>query len=185
MDQKGNPTMAKREIRIITASSDVAAIIDRGADVDTQLKNLGYEDKGLKTKIAEAAQNQLSVDELSVRLVGQKSAAVVSGVEKVDLDAGAEKFAIVRAAIDKGLLAEYVERTVSLVVPPGDVDRAAEELRKIGIKATVTETLKVTAESMRRIGEVRSTSLEVAEAEVALSKCIKKDVSIRIKYERI
>ena len=37
--------MAKKEIRLIVASESQAAIIDHGADVDTQIKNLSYEDK--------------------------------------------------------------------------------------------------------------------------------------------
>ena len=177
--------MAKRDIRSFTASGDVAAIIDRGADVDTQIKNLGFEDKGLKTKITDIAQAQLSGDELSIRMSGVKSVAVVSGVERVDLNAGSDQFPVVRAGIDKGLLSKYVERSASLTVPPGDVERAALALRSIGIQANVEESLKITIESMRTLKEVRSTNAEVAAAEVALLSCLKKDVSFRVKYERV
>lgn len=178
--------MAKRDIKAVTASADVAAIIDRGADVDAQLKNLGFEDKGLKTKITDSARNQLDEGELSVRLLGKTSAAVVSGVEKVELDVGAEQFPQVRAAIDGGLLAGVVERSVSLVIPPGDVERAAVELRKAGIRATVTETLKVSADVLRdQMAPGMTGSVQEVAALHALAKCVKKDVSFRVKYERI
>lgn len=178
-------TMAKREIKAVTASADVAAIIDRGADVDAQLKNLKFEDSGLKTKITEAGQNQMFDGELSVRLLGQKSAAIVSGVEKVELDASASEFPVVRAAIDKGLLEGTVERTIQLVVPPGDVERAAAALVKAGIRATVSESLSVTTDAVRTIQASRASVPEKAAAEVALLACVKKDVSFRVKYERI
>lgn len=177
--------MAKREIKAVAASADVAAIIDRGADVDAQIKNLGFEDKGLKTKITEAAQNQLDEGELSVRLLGKTAAAVVSGVEKVELDVGSEQFSQVREAIDKGLLTDVIERTVSLVVPPGDVERAADELRKAGIRATVTESLKVVDSSVLTGANKFVGSVQAGEAVAALSKCVKRDVSFRVKYERI
>ena len=45
--------MAKKDIRIITASTSLASLIDRGAAVDVELKNLGFEDKGIKSKLGE------------------------------------------------------------------------------------------------------------------------------------
>ena len=177
--------MAKREIKAVQASADVAAIIDRGADVDADIKNLGFEDKGLKGKISEAAQNQMDAGDLSVRLLGKNSAAVVSGVEKIELDASAEQFPKVREAIDKGLLTDYVERTLTLVVPSDVAIAAADVLFKAGIRANVVEALKVTPDAFRKVVEVRSTSLEEGEAEEALIKCVKKDMSFRVKYERI
>lgn len=174
-----------RNIRAVVVSADVAAVIDRGADVDTVIKNLSNEDKGLKTKITEAAQNQLDEFELSVRLLGKTAAAVVSGVEKLDLDVGSEQFPQVREAIDKGLLSGVVERTVSLVVPPGDVERAAGELRKAGIRATVTESLKIVDASVLSGAGSFVGSVQAGEAIIALAKCVKRDVSFRVKYERI
>jgi hypothetical protein len=177
--------MAKREIKAVTASADVAAIIDRGADVDTQIKNLTFEDKGLKGKISEAAQAQLNEDELSVRLLGKTAAVVVSGVEKIDLNTGAEQFPQVREAIKNGLLTGIVERSLSLTLPPDDVVRAAEALEKAGIRATVTESLKVSAEALRGMSTGKTLSVQHADALANLSKCLTKDVSYRVKYEKL
>jgi hypothetical protein len=178
--------MAKREIRAVTAGDDIAGLIDRGSDIDTQVKNLTFEDKGIKTKITQSAQDQLDSGELSVRLVGKTAAAVVSGVEKVDLDVGSEQFLQVREATVNGILKGIVSRKLDLAVPEGDIERAAEELRKLVIQAVVTETFKVedasdiTDPQKAFVGSVQKT-----EAIVALSKCIKRDVSFRVKYEKI
>ena len=177
--------MAKREIKAVQASSDVAAIVDRGADVDVQIKNLGFEDKGLKTKITEAAQNQLNPGELSVRLIGKTAAAVVSGVEKIELDVSAESFSIVREAILNGLMTGIVERNVSLIVPPGDVEKAAEVLKTAGIRATVTESIKIVdSDILNNSNYAVLTQAHLAQAVEALRKCVKKDVSFRVKYEK-
>ena len=178
--------MAKREIRAVTASEDVSAIIDHGYDVDTKIKNLSNEDKGLKLQITNSAKDQLDGDELSVRLMGKTAAVVVSGVEKVDLDVSAEQFSQVREAIDNGLLSGIVERTLTLTLPPADVERAAEALTKAGIRSVVTETLKVSSDVLRdQLTTGVTASLQYADALQALSKCLKRDVSFRVKYERL
>jgi len=174
--------MAKRDIRKVAASSDVAAIIDRGADVNTQIKNLGFEDKGLKTKITEAAQGQLIKDELSVRLEGNTAAAIVSGAEKLEIDVGAEEFTTVRVALDKGFLKDVIDRKLNLVVPPADVERAAQALKAAGITAMVTESLSVKAENLRNIG---ASCVEEQTAMQALDRCVKRDVSFRVSYEKL
>jgi hypothetical protein len=178
--------MAKREIRAVTASEDISAIIDHGYDVDNKIKNLSYEDKGLKLQITNSAKDQLDGDELSVRLLGKTAAVVVSAVEKVDLDVSAEQFPQVREAIDNGILSGIVERTMTLTLPPADVERAAEALTKAGIRSVVTETLKVSSDVLRdQLKTGVTTSLQYADALKALSKCLKRDVSFRVKYERL
>ena len=178
--------MAKREIRAVTASEDISAIIDHGYDVDTKIKNLSNEDKGLKLQITNSAKDQLDGDELSVRLMGKTAAVVVSGVEKVDLDVSAEQFPQVCEAIDNGLLSGIVERTLTLTLPPADVERAAEALTKAGIRSVVTETLKVSSDVLRdQLTTGVTASLQYADALKALSKCLKRDVSFRVKYERL
>ena len=174
--------MAKREVRVITASEDVAKIIDRGFEVDEQIKKLTTEDKGCKTKLTEAAQKQLDKDEVSIRLTGKVAAAVITGAEKVEIDVTAELFPKVRAAIDTGLLSDIVERSVQLVVLPENVEKAAAVLNKAGIKAQVTETLKVTAEKLR---SVTTASIEAGLARADLAKCVKKETTYRVKFEKV
>ena len=178
--------MAKREIRAVQADSDVAGLIDRGADVDTQLKNLGYEDKGIKAKLTEIVGEQLGQGELSIRMIGKNSAAIISGVEKVELDTSSESFVKVREAAVNGVLLGIVSRSLTLTLPEGEIERAAEELRKIGIPAVVTETFKVEdASVLSDPNHAVVGSVQAGEAVVALSKCAKKEVTFRVKYERV
>lgn len=173
--------MAKREVRSITASSDIAAIIDHGADVDTQIKKLGIEDKGLKAKIVETAEGSLGEEELSVRMVGSKASAIVSGVEKLELDVSSEVFPLVREAIGNGFLSGVVNRNLALVVPPEDIERSAAALKQAGIRASVSETLSVSAEALR---EDKTISVEEGQARGLLRKCLKRDLSFRVKYDK-
>ena len=178
--------MAKREIKAVEASSDVAAIIDRGADIDSQIKNLGFEDKGIKTRIVEIVKTQLNENELSVRLIGKTSAAVVSGVEKFEMDVNSEDFKTVREACYNGFLVGIVDRTVSLILPPGEVEEAAEILKKAGIRATVTESFSLKDNSvLSNTNKSFVGSLQVGDAICALSKCVTKDLSFRVKYEKV
>jgi hypothetical protein len=178
--------MAKREIRAVEASSDVAAIIDKGADIDTQITNLGFEDKGLRKKVENLAKEQMGDGDLSLRLLGKTSAALVSGVEKVELNMSAEQFPDVQAAISKGLLAGLVDRNLTLVVPPADVERAAAELAKAGIRANVVESMKVSGDKLREeMAPGKIASREYTEALHSLNACVKRDVTFRVKYERI
>ena len=172
---------AKREVRVITASEDVAAIIDRGFEVDEQIKKLTTEDKGCKAKLTDVAKPQIGEDEVSVRLTGKVGAVVVSGAEKVELDVTAELFPKVRKAIDTGLLSDIVERSVQLVVLPENVEKAAAVLNKAGIKAAVAETLKVTAEKLR---SVTTASVEAGLARADLAKCVKRETTYRVKFEK-
>lgn len=174
--------MAKKEIRMVMASGDVAGIVDHGSEVDTQLKNLTFEDKGIKSKISEFAAAELQEGEVSVRLRGSQAAAVVSAAEKVELDAEAESFPAVRKAIDSGLLEGFVERKLSLVVPPADVERASVALKAAGIQVSVAETLSVTAAALR---DPLVASLEQGDAVKALKACSKSEVSYRVKYEKV
>jgi hypothetical protein len=173
--------MAKKEIRMIVAAEDVAGLVDHGSEVDTQLKNLGFEDKGVKAKLTECVAGEFLVGETSIRLSGNTAAAVVTASEKTEIDVSADGFDAVRKAIDAGVLDGVVERKLSLVVPPADVQRAALALTKAGIMATVTESLSVAAEVLRT---QEATSVEQSKAMNALKGCVKTDVSYRVKYEK-
>jgi len=171
-------------VRVITASEDMAAIVDRGADVDESLKNLTYEDKGLKTKISEAGSEAMEGDETSVKLEGANARALVSSAEKLEIDASAERYSEMKDAVDKGLLEGIVDRKLVLTVPQGDVDRAAEALQTAGIDATVSESLSVKKSDVKKAEESEVASTDHATAQGALKDCLVSKVSYRVKYEK-
>jgi hypothetical protein len=175
--------MAKKEIRLIVASESQAAIIDHGADVDTQIKNLSYEDKGIKAKIRELAEKKMNEGEKSVRISGEKSLALVSVSQKVELDVSAEKFPLVKSAVDKGFLGGIVVKEFNVVIPSADLVRAAAVLKAAGIQATLEETLglnKAVFDEMAMAG----VSQEEANARAALKESVSKSETFRIAYER-
>lgn len=171
--------MAK-QIRMMMASSDVAPLIDRGLDVDISIKNLTTEDKGIKARIGEEAGGSVKEGETSVRLCGTTAAAVVSVVEKYELNAGSETFPAVRKAVDSGLLFGVVEKTQQLAVPPAEIEKAAEILKKAGINAMVAEGFTICAEEFRKM----SANDVLSSEQEALRKCVSKSVSYRVKYEK-
>jgi hypothetical protein len=172
-------------VRVITASADMAAIVDRGADVDENLKNLTYEDKGLKAKITEAGSEAMEGDETSVKLEGSHARALISTSERLDIDASAERYSEMKAAVDKGLLEGIVDRKLVLTVPMGDVDRAAEALQAAGIEATVSESLSVKKADVKKAAESEVASTDHATAQAALKDCLVSKVSYRVKYEKV
>jgi len=174
--------MAK-EVRSIIASDDVAGLIDRGADVDTQLKNLTYEDKGIKSKLGAVAGDNIQEGETSVRLRGSVSAAVVSAVEKLELNANAENFGKVRMAQEQGLLTGILEKEQTIVVPPAEIDRAVALLKSGGINVLVAESYTIDSESLKK-SRAASVSFEHEKAARVLETCLTRTVSYRVKYEK-
>jgi len=171
--------MAK-QVRIITASSDVAPLIDRGLDVDIQIKNLTTEDKGIKARLGEVTKASIQEGETGVRLCGEKAAAVVSAVEKYELDASSEQFPKVQKAVENGLLAGIVEKIQQLAVPPADIEKAADILKKAGINVLVAEGFSINAEEFRKMSASEVLSIE----QESLRNCVTKSTSYRVKYEK-
>jgi hypothetical protein len=160
-------------------------MIDRGADVDTEIKNLTYEDKAIKTKLYGMAEKDLQGGETGVKFQGNVSAAVVSTVEKFELESGKEQFAEVQKAVDAGLLAGIVEKKQELAVPASDIEKAADILKKAGIKAMIAEGFSVVPAGFREMDANAAASAEQGNARKALKACVSKTVSYRVKYERV
>ena len=173
--------MAKKEIRMVTASSDAASIIDRGASVKTELDNLGYEDKGLKFKISEIAVGQLEDGEGSIRLEGTDSVATVSESVKLDINVQAEQYPKLKETVKIGFLPRVTVKK-NLVIPKKDIDKAAEILLKAGITANVVESLNITANDMCKMSQNEEMSLEESTALQTLKSCIESSKSYRVRY---
>lgn len=176
--------MAKKEIRAITASGDMVGIIDHGFDVDTSLKNLTFEDKGIKSKITGDIGSQMD-GESSVRIVGSKAAAVVTAVEKVSLDMKSEKIGEVKDLARKGLFGGAVEVKPELAIPPMEIRRAAEILSAAGISASIIERVELNSERLKEMNESASASVEEEAARKILKDCLVQDTTFRVKYERL
>ena len=174
--------MAKKEVRIVQASEDIKAMVDKGADIDIEMKNLTFEDKACKQGITDFVENNASEDD-SVQIEGERAIALVSKAEKLEICAGAETFPEMVKAAKQGLLDDVVKMKKSLVVPVADIDRAAEILNEAGVGASVVEDFGVTAAAMRKHKERKMASEDVEKATDALEGCLDVSHSYRVKYQ--
>jgi len=173
--------MAKKEIRVITASEDVASIIDQGAAVDVELKNLDFKDKGFKAQITKASESLFESGESSVRVLGVKSKAVVTAVDKYALDVDSESFQKVFDASKKGFLADVIKESRSLNIPNDKIDEALAALVAAGIGATITTTHSLDGKCYSKF--TVGSSEEREKVKDALDECVSKSTSFRVKYE--
>jgi hypothetical protein len=147
------------------------------------MKNLGFEDKGIKKMLAEGLEEEFSV-ESSVRVAGSSGAAVVTKSEKFEVKGEAEEVDKVIEAVKKGLIVDAVKLQQVINVPVADRERAASILQAAGIAATVSVKLDVEAKGFRAFVNSESSSVEEIEAKASLKKVVDSSVSYRVKYEK-
>jgi len=175
--------MDKKELRVITASEDIAKVIDRGAIVDTAIKNLTAKDKTAKAKIVGQVNDEFKEDESSVRLEGHKFSAVVTAAKKYEMLAMSQGYDVARVAVTTGLLSDVVAWERTLAVPPEQIDKAVNLLKKAGIAALVQEEFRVNPEAYRAMS-VAGAPKNVAEARAALKACVLENITFKVKYEK-
>jgi hypothetical protein len=171
----------KSNIRVITASDDIANAIDIGADVDADLKDLTKEDKVIKAKIVEASKKVFEDNEISVRMKGGESAALITAVETYILNTNSPLMKDITTFIEEGILTGVIDKKQQLVVPPHLVEKALGILKNAGLtEATVTETFPINADGLRKFKS------EFADKEFLkkLENDVAVDVTFRVKYER-
>jgi hypothetical protein len=173
-----------KKMKKITASESLIPVIERGAAVDVEIKNLTFEDKGIKAKIGEEAGHLLTDGESSVRISAKTSVAVVTRVEKVELDAGAEGFETVASAVKMGDLKSVVERKLTIMVPPDKVEAAAKLLAAANIDVAVKESYDVDPAAYRAFVGSTQSSPEGEAIRKSLEKVARKTETFRVKYDK-
>jgi outer membrane translocation and assembly module TamA len=177
-----------KEVRMLTASKDVQALVDKGYEVNVKFENASFEDKAIKAKIKEFVENKIEKDESNVAVSGLKAQAVVTVVESYELAKSNGAFEIVKKnSVEGGFLANAVKRDVKLAVPPSDIEKAVKILGAAGIGALVSESYKIEPKEFRALKDASLTRMsdEEKEARNALVKCAKRDVTYRLKYEEL
>lgn len=173
--------MAKKDnIRLITASDNLADAIDMGAEKDASIKDATKEDKAFKAKIVEVAEDLIQEDEISIKMQGRTHVALVTAVTSYTLDRLTPLMPEIIGLIKKGILTGIIDRNQSLAISQDDVEKAAEILKQAGIEAPITESFLISGENFRKFRK------EFAQKEFVekLDKDVKKDVTFRVKYER-
>lgn len=177
--------MAAKKItaRVVVATGDVAGLVDRGHEVDIQKKNLDFEDKGIKTKLGEAADGLMEDGEMSIRLEGEKAAALVSVSEKYDIDASCPEFPDVDKAVRAGVLSPAVSIQRTLCIPQDKVEAAFALLKSAGLPDVSLQVGYVIDPEEYRVlsGSVHSDPAKAAAVE-ALKKSVVCKSGTRISY---
>jgi hypothetical protein len=116
--------------------------------------------------------------------VGIKAEAVVTAVEKYTLNASAPSYPELRKAVDSGLLQGIVDKSQQLAVPPEQIEKAADALKKAGVPATIVESFSVNAAAYRESMSSEVSSPEQTVARRNLKSCVSREVTFRVKYEK-
>ncbi len=177
--------MGKSKARLITANEKVRGLVDRGFDIDVELKNLGFEDKGIKKMLQDELAPEFAGSTEPVRAEGGRAAAMISASEKFEVDAAAPTFEAVRKAVTDGLFGKAVEAELSVNIPVADRERAAQILKAAGIGVTTSTSVSVDPEEYRNLLATTASSTEAAEARKALTAAVVKTTTYRVKYEKL
>jgi hypothetical protein len=180
---------SKSKARKIVASEKLVGLIDRGFEVDTDLKNLGFEDKGIKKMLTEELEPEFKDGEKTrtepVRVEATKAAATVSIAEKYEVDAANPSFEGVRKAAQAGLYGKVVEMETLINIPSAERERAAMILKAAGIGVTTSTVVSVDPEGYREMLVSPAVSAEAAEARRVLQESVTKTTGFRVKYEKL
>jgi hypothetical protein len=176
--------MGKSTAKLITASDKVKELVDRGYEVDVEIKNLGFEDSGIKKLLSDELGGSFE-GITTVRVEGENAAAVVSQSERYKISGSPEDLTYIEILADKGYLGKSVKVEKALSVPYSDIDKAKQVLKNAGIDASVLFKLSVSPADYRALKDNESASAEETEAYNALSELIERSVSYRVKYEKV
>jgi len=172
--------MGKTSLRAITASEDMASLIDQGAEVDTEIKNLSFRDKALKGKITEGISPSMEEGEKSLVVNGNKASATITTSEKCILDASKEGFELVKTAAEVDIFGDALTVKREVQIPGDDLDKAVGILIAAGINASLKTEVSVSAPEFRKLepnGEQgHDQVLDV------LRRCVETEVTFRVKY---
>jgi len=172
--------MGKTVIRAITASEDVGGMIDQGAEVDIEIKNLTFRDKGFKVKISEAASPDMLDGEKSLTLNGRVSSATVTSTDKATLDASKEGFGLVERSAREDTFRDALKIKRSVQIPGADLDKAVKILQAAGVDASLKTEVSVNASEFRKLEP--NGEQDHDEALDALRSCVGIETSFRVKY---
>ena len=175
----------KKIAKVVTANEAVGAMVDRGADVNLQLKNVQFEDVAIKGELTRAAEKEVSEGEVvNVKLVGKRSAALVVMTETFVVDATLTPFKKVQEAMDKGMLAQVVKVTSEMKIPQDKIADVVRILTAAGIPAMVQTNVAVDPDAYRELQGMTS-SPELSEIKEALGFCVLRKFTTRISYSTV
>ena len=132
--------MAK--VRVAQVEDKTKVLIDRGAVVDQEKKNLASEDKVIKNALCEIAEEILMEDEKSITLDGEKAQAMVSQKKSysVDFKKPKDKEEFINE-LKTGELSDLVDINVIVDVNPLRLAKLMELLESEGYENSMSFSL--------------------------------------------
>jgi hypothetical protein len=177
--------MAKKStLRVASVDERLSSLVDRGFEVDVQLKNLGTEATGTKKILGEEGVTLLQDGEKAVKLAGNIALATISTVEKYEIDASNEKFPLADAAIRSGAFSDAVKVSRTLAIAPEKVEEACALLQKAGFSVMVQTSYDINPEEFRVLTGSTSSTPQLQQAVDALKACAVKKPTTRVSFEK-
>jgi len=175
---------SKSSAKLVEVDEHVSVLIDRGYEVDTELKNLTFEDKGIKKMLADNLEEKFGEDTTIVAR-GQKGQATITVSEKYVVVGDAEAIESTILSAKEGLLGEAVKTSTSVNIPECDMGRAVEILLAAGIGVTVEVGISVDPGAYRALVEGEHTTARSARARDVLKSILEKKTGYRVSYKKV
>ncbi len=170
--------MAKAsKIRKVETESELRALIDIGNSLDNEIKNLEFRFKANKSSILSLAKDEIRDSEKSVRLVAEKSNALITRTETVAFSKNEESYLDLLKAIEAGSTPSELTYKEEYKLTK-NIDRVLELLDENGLLESLDKktTVSVSAEdfkSMDKTGELNK----------SIKDCGTLSPSFKVKYE--
>ncbi len=173
--------MAKvSKVRSLETESELRSLVDNGNSLDNEIKNLQFKAEAVKSSILSLAKGGIDESEKSIRLVAERSNALVTRSEKVEFDKSEDYLNLlkdVERAVENGSVPSEltVKEEYKITKNIGKVLQLLEEnglLDSLDKKTTIAmkpEGFK----GMSKTGKLQK----------AIQKCGKVAPSFKIKYE--
>ncbi|RLI45636.1 hypothetical protein DRO61_10325, partial [Candidatus Bathyarchaeota archaeon] len=90
--------MAKvSKIRAVETESELRSLVDSGHKLDNEIKNLQFRSEAVKSSILSLSKDGINEDEKSIRLIAEKSYALVTRAEKVEFSKNEDYLDLLKA----------------------------------------------------------------------------------------
>jgi hypothetical protein len=163
-------------VRKVETETELRSLVDNGNSLDNEIKNLQFKSEAIKSSILDLAGDGIGENEKSIRLVAERSNALLTRTEKVEFSKD-ENYLDLLKAVDAGespleltfkkeyKLTKNIDEVLELLEENGLLD-SLDEKTTIAIKPEVFK-------GMSKTGKLQK----------AIQDCGKVTPSFKIKYE--
>jgi len=175
-----------KDIRAVDASGKMATLVDEGHKLDKQLTKMKEDEKKHRKQVAEEGGKLKKRNELSVRVRGKQSEAVISDTESFELNTTKAAFETVKDAVRRGQLEGVVNARIAAVIAPESIERVRKVLGKsFDEVVTIVTNFSVNPEGFREFRKEARKDESKKEMVAAIDSCVEKKVTTKVRYNAI